>query len=308
MTNIPRNYHKYSLTTYLLLANGITWLCWIPGIVIGSQQGYIMPNFDTNAALLKSGFVNAQHLWLGITFQFGVYGPLIGGLVATWMDGGRAGLADLWSRMTRWNVGGRWYLTALAITFLISGIPVGIFALTGGFTSSAMALSYILFAILLQLVSSGLGEEPGWRGFLLPRLQSRFEGEKYIWVLGLIWAVWHYPVTILYTLPMIQNVTMPQMVITIFLALVGQTMSLIGMAFIYAWLYNQNQSIFLMIVFHAFSNIFNYWLPSFLVNPQAVGLLPALMPWVIVIFLNKILGKDRFSGKEKQLQQRIKKA
>lgn len=308
MTNIPRNYHKYSLTTYLLLANGITWLCWIPGIVIGSQQGYIMPNFDTNAALLKSGFVNAQHLWLGITFQFGVYGPLIGGLVATWMDGGRAGLADLWSRMTRWNVVGRWYLTALAITFLISGIPVGIFALTGGFTPSAIALSYILFAILLQLVSSGLGEEPGWRGFLLPRLQSRFEGEKYIWVLGLIWAVWHYPVTILYTLPMIQNVTMPQMVITIFLALVGQTMSLIGMAFIYAWLYNQTQSIFLMIVFHAFSNIFNYWLPSFLVNPQAVGLLPALMPWVIVIFLNKILGKDRFSGKEKQLQQRIKKA
>lgn len=299
MTNLPRKYHKYSLATYLLLANGITWLCWIPGIVIGAQQGYIMPNFDTNAALLKSGFANAQHLWLGIAFQFGVYGPLIGALVATWMDAGREGLADLWRRMTRWNVGGRWYLTALAITFLISGIPVGIFALTGGFTSSAIALSYILFAFLLQLVSSGLGEEPGWRGFLMPRLQSRFEGEKYIWLLGLIWAVWHYPVTILYTLPMLQNVTMPQMVITIVLALAGQTMSLIGMAFIYAWLYNRTQSIFLMIVFHAFSNIFNYWLPSFLDNPGAVGLLPALMPWVIVIFLNKILGKDRFLGTEK---------
>lgn len=301
MTNLPRTHHKYSLTTYLLLANGITWLCWIPGIVIGAQRGYIMPNFDTNAALLKSGFVNAQHLWLGIAFQFGVYGPLIGALVATWMDAGREGLADLWRRMTRWNVAGRWYLTALAITFLISGVPVGIFALTGGFKSSAIALSYIFFAFLLQLVSSGLGEEPGWRGFLLPRLQSRFQGEKYIWVLGLIWAVWHYPVTILYTLPMLQNAAMPQMVITIVLALAGQTMSLIGMAFIYAWLYNRTQSIFLMIVFHALSNIFNYWLPSFLVNPGAVGLLPALMPWVIVIFLNKIVGKDRFLGTDKAI-------
>lgn len=299
MTDIPRNHHKYSLTVYLLLANGITWLCWIPGIVIGAQHGYIMPNVDTNAALLASGFVDAQHLWLAIAFQLGVYGPLIGGLVATWMDGGRNGLADLWRRMIRWNVGGRWVLAALAITFLISGIPVGIFGLAGGFAPSAIALSYILFAFLLQLVSSGLGEEPGWRGFLLPRLRSRFKGDKYIWVLGLIWAVWHYPVTIFYTLPMMQDVTIPQMVITIIMALVGQTMTLIGMAYLYAWLYNQTQSIFLMIVFHALSNIFNYWLPSYLVDPQAVGLLPALMPWVIVLFLWITLGKDRFLGTER---------
>lgn len=255
----------------------------------------------SNAALLKSGFANTQHLWLAIVFQLGVFGPLIGGLVATWMDSGRNGLADLWSRMTRWNINGRWYLIALAIAFLISGIPIGIFGLAGGFKPSTIALSYILLAILSQLLSSGLGEEPGWRGFLLPRLQSRFKGEDSIWVLGLIWAVWHYPVTILYTLPMMQKITMPQTVIMIVLALAGQTMSLIGMAFIYTWLYNQTKSIFLMIVFHALSNIFNYWLPSFLVNPQAVGLLPALMPWVIILFLNKILGKDWLSGKEKTM-------
>ena len=40
-------HHKYSLTVYLILAMGITWLGWIPGLIIGAQQGYIMPNFTT---------------------------------------------------------------------------------------------------------------------------------------------------------------------------------------------------------------------------------------------------------------------
>lgn len=296
MTEQTHTPHKYSLVVYLLLANGITWLCWIPGIVIGTQQGYIMPNFDTYIALFGSGFANSQHMWLGIAFQLAVYGPLIGGLVATWMDSGRDGLANLWKRITKWNVGGRWYISALVITLLLTGIPVGIFALTGGFTLSTIPLSYILFIFLAQLLTSGLGEEPGWRGFLLPRLQARFEGEKYIWVLGLIWAIWHYPVTILYTLPAFQNVTMPQMVIMIILALAGQTMSLIGMSFIYVWLYNRTQSVFISIVFHALSNLFNFWLLSFLSNPQALGILPALMPWAVVIFMQKRLGKDKFPG------------
>ena len=301
MTNIPGKYHKYSLTTYLLLASGITWLCWIPSMVISSQQGYILPNFDTYAALFKSGFTDTRHLLLAILFQFGVYGPLIGGLVATRMDGGKQGLTDLWSRIIKWNIGGRWYLTALAITFLITGIPVGIFALAGGFSPSTVALSYVFFAFLVQLLTSGFGEEPGWRGFLLPRLQVRYGGEKYIWIMGLIWAVWHYPVTILYTLPNIQNASMLQVVITIIVTLAGQTLSLIGISFIFAWLYRQTQSVFLMIVFHALSNLFNTWLPSFLSNPQVVGILPAMMPWVIVIFLFKILGKDRFLGAEKTI-------
>jgi membrane protease YdiL (CAAX protease family) len=299
ITSTPCKYHKYSLVIYLLLANGITWLCWIPGLVSNAQQGYIMPNFDTYAILFKTGFSNPQHMWFAVAFQLGVYGPLIGGLVAIWMDGGRKGIEDLWNRITRWNIGGRWYIAALAITFLLTGIPVGIFALTGGFALSTIPIVYVLFAFLVQLLTSGFGEEPGWRGFLLPRLQTRFDGEKYIWILGLIWAVWHYPIVIIQTLSMMQNVTVLQMLITILMGLVGQTMSLIGMTYIYVWLYHQTNSVFLVIVFHALSNLFNTWFPSFLSNPQAVGLLPALMPWVIVIFLQRGLGKDQFPGKPK---------
>lgn len=293
-----RHYHKYSLFVYLLIANGITWLGWLPGLIIGAQHGYIMPNFDTYASLFKTGFANTQHMFLGIAFQLGVYGPLIGSLGATWLESGREGLIDLWQRITKWKVGGRWYLTAFIITLLIPGLPVVIFSLAGRFTPSAYTISYVLLVFVVQIFTSGLGEEPGWRGFLLPRLQAHFKGEKAVWMLGLIWAIWHYPLVIIQTLSMMRDVTVPQMVITILMSLAGQTMALIGIAFIYTWLYNQTRSIFLMMVFHALSNTLGMWLASFLAEPQIVTLLIALMPWAIAVLMQKRLGKENFPGNQ----------
>lgn len=171
------------------------------------------------------------------------------------------------------------------------------FSLAGEFTPSTYTIVYVPFVFVIQLFTSGLGEEPGWRGFLLPRLQARFEGEKAVWMLGLIWAVWHYPLVAIQTLSMMYDVTVPQMVITIIMSLAGQTMALIGIAFIYVWLYNKTQSIFLMMVFHALSNTLSMWLTSFLAEPQVVTLLIALMPWALVIFMQKRIGKELFPGK-----------
>jgi len=213
------------------------------------------------------------------------------------MDGGRGGLSDLWQRITRWKIGGRWYLTALGITFLLAGLPVAIFGLTSRFTSSTYTISYVLFVFVVQFFTSGLGEEPGWRGFLLPRLQARFEGKKAVWKLGLIWAIWHYPLVILRTLSVMHVVIVPQMVITIIMSLAGMTMSQIGLSFIYVWLYNRTSSVFLMIVFHALSDVLSTWLLTFLAEPQAVTLSVALMPRVVVVFIQKRFGKEQFPGK-----------
>lgn len=291
--------HKSSIYVYLLLANGIIWLCWLPAMIISAEQGYVLPNFNTYHLLIENGFANAEHFWFGLAFSFGVYGPLIGSLVATWMDNGKAGLADLWRRMTNWKIDLRWYLIAFFIALLMAGLPVVIFALVGRSAenvNSAIPLGFVLFALLMQLVTSGLGEEPGWRGFLLPRLSARFNGEKYIWILGLLWAIWHYPLIIIQMLTMMQNVTPAQALVTIISSLAGQTMSLIGITFIYMWLYNNTRSVFLAAIFHALSNTFSFWLTSYLAQPQSATLFVALMPWAIVLVLGKALGKERFPG------------
>ena len=286
-----------ALPIYLLLAYGITWACWIPALLLAAREGYLMPGLETYGTLLRDGFVDARHRWLAILFQAGVYGPLIGGVVAISLENGRSGLRDLWSRLARWQVGRQWYLTAISITFLLTATPVAFFIFTGSFTLSPLPIGIVLFALAVQLLTSGLGEEPGWRGYLLPRLQERLKGEQPVWVLGTFWAVWHYPLVVLQVLAVVQGVNAAQLLITVVLALAGQTMSLIGLTYIYIWLYNRTGSLLLVIMFHALSNLFNGWIPTFLIDPQMVGMLPALMPWVVVILLQRKFGKDEFPGR-----------
>ena len=71
-----------------------------------------------------------------------------------------------------------------------------------------------------------------------PKLQALYGSGKTVWILGIIWAVWHYPFTIFETLSNMVDVPVGPMVITLVMALAGQTMSLIGMTYLYVWIYN----------------------------------------------------------------------
>jgi membrane protease YdiL (CAAX protease family) len=116
-----------------------------------------------------------------------------------------------------------------------------------------------------------------------------------VWLLGLIWSVWHYPFSIYSTLVSVQADVPPAAVgITIVSALAGQTMSLIAMTYLYTWMYNHTESVFLAILFHALSNL----MPLVFVTGMGmtVNLLLALTPWLVVFVLERIIGKDRFPG------------
>ncbi len=283
---------------YLLIANGITWLCWIPALVIAQQRGYLLPTLDNTPALAQQGYASAEHRLLSLIFSFAVYGPLIGGIVATWLEGRREGLRSLLRRLTTWRFNVKWYAYALLIAVAFAGLPVGLTLLLGWIPASALSISVYLpyLALMLgrQLLTSGLGEEPGWRGYLLPKLRARFtEGDKFIWVLGCIWAVWHYPITIYSTLSMVNTGNAAQLIITLLMGLAGQTISLIGITFIYVWLYNHTHSLLLMIFFHALTNTAATLFAGGVQGPAS--LLIAAMPWAVVFLLEKIYGKECFT-------------
>lgn len=48
-------------------------------------------------------------------------------------------------------------------------------------------------AVCANLFGGPLGEEPGWRGYALPRLQRQFDPVTSSLVLGFLWANWHLP-------------------------------------------------------------------------------------------------------------------
>jgi membrane protease YdiL (CAAX protease family) len=86
----------------------------------------------------------------------------------------------------------------------------------------------------------GLGEEPGWRGFALPRLQQRHTPFVASLIIAPIWALWH--------LPLMGN-EFPLAVIPAFL------ISLAGGTLIQTWLFNRtNDSVFAQMLFHATVN------------------------------------------------------
>ena len=55
-------FRKYPIATYLVLANGITWLGWIPTLIIASKQGYLLPTIDGFATFVQSGFSDINHI------------------------------------------------------------------------------------------------------------------------------------------------------------------------------------------------------------------------------------------------------
>ena len=283
------------------MVNGITWLCWIPALSLASKQNYLLPTIDGFAAFVRSGFPDINHVIVVVVFSLAVYGPLFGALIVTRMVNGKAGVAELWGKIIKWRIGVRWYLTVLLTALALSLIPFLLVTLTrlDKFRGSGLfALApFILPLLLWQILTSGFGEESGWRGFLLPRLQARFGGEKYIWLLGLSWAVWHYPFTAYYTLSSMADVPVPAAIFGVIFALAGNTRSLIGMTYIYVWLINNTKSVFLAILFHAFANVMNTVVLASIegFNPL-VTIIVALMPWGVVIAMKKVLDKEQFPG------------
>jgi membrane protease YdiL (CAAX protease family) len=125
----------------------------------------------------------------------GIFAPALAAYLVTAATDGRPGVRDLWHRCTRWRVGLRWYLLvllALPALLVLSFVflPDG----TAGFHGGALtiALTYLAQFVVLFFLGGGQ-EEPGWRGFALPRMQEHAGPLAGTLLLGTLWAFWYLP-------------------------------------------------------------------------------------------------------------------
>jgi uncharacterized protein len=134
--------------------------------------------------------------------MFFAIGPLLAALIVIAIAEGRPGFRDLGSRIIRWRVAWYWYAVAvgfpLAVRFVTAMVNVG----PGGAPApewTDLAWSSFALAFLVRLVNpmdGPLGEEPGWRGFALPRMQARTSPLVTAVILGVLVAGWHLPLVV----------------------------------------------------------------------------------------------------------------
>lgn len=174
---------RYPLRSFMILALGMSWIAWIPYILSQNGLGVLAFSFPE---LLGTSQLTGMLL--------GAYlGPIGSALLVTAVADGRAGLRQWAGRLWRWRVRWHWYAGTLL------GVPASMIAIgflfSGGQLSapSLMAVAAYVPGLLLQMITTGLAEEPGWRDFALPRLQRRFGPLGAAAVLGPVWALWHMP-------------------------------------------------------------------------------------------------------------------
>src|ERR671933_3046654 len=135
------------------------------------------------------------------TFQAG--SPLIAALVVISLTQGVAGLKELGLRIIRWRVRWHWYALAIGVPLAVVGLVVGLNLALGASAPSLASygsFTTILMIFAVRLVNPGdgaLGEEPGWRGFALPGLQSTYSPLVSTLILGVLVSGWHVPLLFL---------------------------------------------------------------------------------------------------------------
>jgi proline iminopeptidase len=211
----------HQTTTFFAATYAVSWLLWLgPALGIRGVAG----------ALLLYG---------------GVFGPavvaatltcLTGGSLRTWMRG-----------LVRFRAPSRWYAAVLGAPIVIVAATVALFVLTDGKIETSLLgerlAAYLPILVIWTL--AGAGEEPGWRGFALPRLQERLAPLRATVLLGVLWALWHLPLLAAADEPSHGLDPLP---------LVGVTLMTIGAivayAVFYTYLWNRTRSIWLAILFH----------------------------------------------------------
>ena len=265
----------YPLGMFWCLAFGISWILWLP--LVATSFGFHLPTLP------------AHHFW-------GALGPCVAALIVTGLTKGKAGVMDLARRIVRWRGEVKWYLIAIggppavfAIAALVSGFTRGnwgVFRQLG--SSEEFPGIGILGLWIFHTVTFGFGEEIGWRGFVLPRLQRTHSALSATVLLSAAWASWHWP-TFLYrpgysTMDLVTGV--------------GWFVSIVTGAILLTWLYNSSGgSILIVSLFHGSMDVV---FTSKGVGPDMMSVMGTLIVlWALLILV--MLGPASLSRFSKQV-------
>jgi uncharacterized protein len=281
LTGVQQLFAAHPLTSYFTLAILGTWLLQVPMIV--SADGLGLFQFHVPFALFAALFILSSYT-----------GPTLGAVLVTNALEGRAGVAHFFRRYALWRVG---IVPYLLVFFLFPVLSLAAIATQlGPATWQALAahpgsfFTTYLPAVLIFPAIITWGEEPGWRGFALTRMQARYHPALAALVVGLVHSIWHLPNFLMIGGP---NAAGPFNLANF----AANTAVIIALTFIFSWIFNNaRQSILIAVLAHASFNATGAWLNSIMKAPSAAGpvayALFGVVALVIVVATRGRLGYD----------------
>jgi len=161
------------------------------------------------------------------------------GLLVTGVAGGRAGLRELFGRVVLWRTSLKWYAIASFVPPAVAFLAIGVYMLFGNAVPDFVSADMLLPLILLAVFTGATGEELGWRGTALPRLQARWNVLTSSLVLGVLWGLYHLPSFFLSGMPL-ENAP-----------LIAFMVGTVGMNVLISWIFNHTDgSLIMVFLFH----------------------------------------------------------
>jgi uncharacterized protein len=161
-----------AIAAFIVLANAITWL----------------------ACLLLRPVFAAGHVWAIFTFIFvTVWSPTVIALALSLFSEGTTGVRNLLGLLLRgFSKNGLWYLIAVVVP--VAAVAFAMIVARRLHSGAAfIPLAALPLTLGLQVFTGAMGEELGWRGFLLSHLERRLSPRVAAVVMAIAWALWHLP-------------------------------------------------------------------------------------------------------------------
>ena len=241
MTAIKAFIQKHPVLTYSTLTFAISW----GGMFIAVVLGGIPANEEQSAMLLVFSYIAM------------LIGPSLGGLLLTGAIDGKVGFRELVSRLFNWRVGIHWYAIALLVApLLIVATLLALSRVSLDFLPRLYTEEDKAFLFQFSFVAGimvGIFEELGWTGFVLPKVRLHFSTLKSGIIIGLLYAVWNFPVVFWVStatgtagsLPMV--IFMPAVLFT----------WLPACRVLMVWVYEHTESLLLIMLMHA--SLIAFW-------------------------------------------------
>ncbi len=143
--------------------------------------------------LLLRSFAAQGEVWTVLAWLLPtVWSPTIIALILMLSMKGAAGAREeIRARLSYRRGSGQWLVLAGIVPPFATLIAVFTARAAGDGGPFIPSAPQILVMLVLQLVTGAVGEELGWRGFLLPRLGKPFSQMTAAWEMAILWSLWH---------------------------------------------------------------------------------------------------------------------